>query len=276
MRTSTLKRDILSPRNLWSLGEIMKHFPADGLVPFVANLESILSDLSASQYANNILSDEWKKQIQEHIIREAQALSEYVGLKMIWKQTERLDATLSVTGVTYSAASEALRNLRTRVEDELALCQFVQVEQPEFYLKPELFGEQAGKIFPLAQFDIEESGNCIALGRYTAAVFHLMRVVEVGLGRLAIEVGMSNPVTISDRNWGKILKKIHDAIEAKTTADASWNRAFFESVETILHSVKVSWRNPVMHVEGTYTEDQAQDIFQVVRSFMRSFASGLS
>ncbi|MFZ1980558.1 MAG: hypothetical protein WAU61_04570, partial [Smithella sp.] len=48
-----------------------------------------------------------------------------------------------------------------------------------------LFGDFVNAKFPSASFDIIEAGNCFATARYTACVFHLMRVLEIGLSTLA-------------------------------------------------------------------------------------------
>jgi hypothetical protein len=46
-----------------------------------------------------------------------------------------------------------------------------------------LFGPKVAAAFPSqeATYEIQETGSCLALGRNTAAVFHLMRVLEKGL-----------------------------------------------------------------------------------------------
>ena len=48
-----------------------------------------------------------------------------------------------------------------------------------------LFGTEVAARFPRAIVDIEEAGKCFALGRFTACVFHLMRVVEAGLAAIS-------------------------------------------------------------------------------------------
>jgi hypothetical protein len=51
------------------------------------------------------------------------------------------------------------------------------------------FGNAVWNAFPSAIDDSIEAGKCIALERYTAAVFHLMRVLEAGLKALAKALG---------------------------------------------------------------------------------------
>jgi hypothetical protein len=42
-----------------------------------------------------------------------------------------------------------------------------------------------------------------------------------------------------------------------------------------LHAVKVAWRNPTMHIVNQYTPEQAEEVFNAVRGFMRHLASKL-
>ncbi len=73
-----------------------------------------------------------------------------------------------------------------------------------------VFGEQVDSAFPLASEDLGEAANCLALGRPTACVFHLMRAMEYAVQRLSDRLGIAN----TTREWGKLLSDIAKAIEA--------------------------------------------------------------
>jgi len=131
-----------------------------------------------------------------------------------------------------------------------------------------LFGDEVEAKFSGQSEDIAEAGKCIALGRYTASVFHLMRAMEAVVGVLGAKLN----VTIVDKNnmdleWGKILSNLSAPIEAmpKGKEKEDWSEAF-----TLLVHVKQAWRNPTMHPKQTYTEEQAKEIFAATRSFMNS------
>ena len=130
-----------------------------------------------------------------------------------------------------------------------------------------------------AQFEIDEAAKCLALRRSTACVFHLMRVMEVGIKAVARCLGIPDPTKGSEKNWGKILKKIKDEIDNRNAAK-SWKKAkdqeFFLASHAHLDVVREAWRNPTMHVENKYTEEEAEDIFAAVKSFMRKLATRLS
>ena len=132
------------------------------------------------------------------------------------------------------------------------------------------------KAFPTTDFDIEGAGKCIAFGQGTACVFHLMRVMEVGLRVLGDALNL--PST-SNRNWDDILNKADKEVKTRRTDQSpEWqaDEVFFSSAVAHLRSVKTAWRNPTMHIEAKYTEEEAEDIWNHVASFMRHLSTRLS
>jgi hypothetical protein len=100
--------------------------------------------------------------------------------------------------------------LTNRMEDECRLRYILSLSeeaQALFDPKEPLFGQLVADRFPDAADDISEAGKCLALQRGTAAVMHLMRVVEVGLKALAKFLRI--PYAPS---WESYLKQISDKI----------------------------------------------------------------
>ena len=88
---------------------------------------------------------------------------------------------------------ENLDRITERIEDEMdgILFFFVQQDRVKYYETAEkLFGEEVIKSFPSTMVDIEEAGKCLAVGRGTACVFHLCRVLELGLRATAKRLGI--------------------------------------------------------------------------------------
>jgi hypothetical protein len=109
------------------------------------------------------------------------------------------------------------------------------------------------------------------LGRYTAAVYHLMLVLEIGLNVVAGKLGILPPID-AQRNWGNMLNTIKQQIDTrKKTPTPDWHaiESDVEHAYTFLVSVKGTWRNPTMHVEKHYDESEARAIHGASRSFMR-------
>ena len=62
---------------------------------------------------------------------------------------------------------------------------FIKPSLSAYFEQEQLFGKDVHEKIPKARQDIKESGNCLAAELHTAAVFHLMRVAEHGLRKLA-------------------------------------------------------------------------------------------
>src|SRR5207248_1329193 len=113
--------------------------------------------------------------------------------------------------------------------------------------------------FASATYDIYEAGKCLALGRHVAGVFHLMRVLELGIGATRMCLHIPDPMKAAQRNWGAVLRKFDEEIKRRDrTQPPSWNhpqdRLFFPEVWASLDAVKNVWRNPTIHVGTKYTD----------------------
>lgn len=96
---------------------------------------------------------------------------------------------------------------------------YIPAEKAKYFTsgKPQLFGEEVYKAFPDARNDIHEAGCCMALTRPTAAVFHLMRVLECGLAAL----GKAFSISLVHTNWGNAIEQIESKIR-DMHKDAIW------------------------------------------------------
>lgn len=92
------------------------------------------------------------------------------------------------------------------IQDELndRFFMFIPQKDAEWYENKDGFSVEVSNAFRSAIEDIKEAGTCYATGRYTACVFHLMRVLEHGLKVLAKDAGL----TVEKKTWGKIIEKI--------------------------------------------------------------------
>lgn len=165
-----------------------------------------------------------------------------------------------------------------RLTDELRLIHLYGLDAAKVkYFEPKepLFGIGFQTTFPSAAYELDEAGKCLALDRSTAAVFHLMRMMEIGLRAMSACLALPPPTKAGDRNWGTMLRAINSAIEAKTKSGA-WSgddRAIFAELYASVEAVRIAWRNATMHVENKYTADEAEHIFIAVRGFMKKLAS---
>jgi len=171
------------------------------------------------------------------------------------------------------SAEERECDMSERVIDELQskLFLFIPAEHADYYKREQQFGLEAETRFPSAIDDISESGKCIAVGRFTASIFHLMRVMEVGVQ----EFGAKLKVTLAtEKTWGEIIRRIDDQLAAmpfKTPKQKKIKTPLMEAA-VYLHHVKDVWRNPTMHPKNTYTEEEAVRVFSNVKHFIQHLA----
>ena len=80
--------------------------------------------------------------------------------------------------------------------------------------KDTILGQAVINKFSSIQVDAEEAGNCFALARYTACVFHLMRIMERLAKTLAqrfrVEPRFRN---LKEKAWGKLVEEISDKVK---------------------------------------------------------------
>jgi hypothetical protein len=131
--------------------------------------------------------------------------------------------------------------------------------------------------FRSAKFDALESFKALALGRNTASVFHLMRVLELGLRPL----GAVFNVSLDHTNWGKAIEQIESHVREmhkdpiwKARPDCKELQEFYSQASSHFVVFKDAWRNYTAHVRGKFDEQEAADIMTAVRAFMQKLVDG--
>ncbi len=281
------------PYRLWSLWEIMEIFePAqffflvDELRNMAVKLVNAHANLAGCDPSDRERLAVELKTTAGRYSAGSPAFSEVLallGLRLSRKTMDKIGAALA--DYPACATSGRLTHLAdefdVRVKEELSANTFLYLEprEADTYVNPLEGWDAVIAAFPSAAIDIEEASKCMALCRYTACVFHLMRIMELALRTLAVT--LNNP-KIDPRNhpsWESILKKCRDELEKDRVDRApEWaaDSAFFAGVSANLMGVKEAWRNPTMHVGVSYTEERARDINTHVQSFMRHLATKLS
>jgi len=178
-------------------------------------------------------------------------------------------------GVTYEEYGRVMEELDRRIKDELSTIRLFHVQsnavqyypaESSEYKKP-LLSPQAKKKFAKSIEDADEAGKCFALGRYTACVFHLMRVMERGVQRLGKKLRV--PIPVEEKDWGVISSSINGALKRLPNSTVSEKRihARYAKAAVYLDNVREAWRNPTMHPKETYTEEEAEDCFRFVKQY---------
>ena len=161
---------------------------------------------------------------------------------------------------------------------------YIPPERIKFWPRPKgpgfgsLFGQAVNDKFPSAGYDIMCSGITYGTSMTTASVFHLMRVLEIGLAALGKVFGVS----LERTNWEPALAQIESRI-ANMRSDPTWKslpdckekQEYYSQAASYFRTVKDAWRNYTMHVRAKYSDDEAEQIFNAVKGFMQKLAERL-
>lgn len=166
-----------------------------------------------------------------------------------------------------------LESLQHRIHDDLKRHYYYPVTEihAAVYHNEAPWGDDVCTAFPSARMDIKNAGKCIVLGQATAGVFHLMRVMEVGLKVL----GRAAEIPYAP-SWESYLSQINKKIEAshkdKTNA---WKRKelLMKDLCGDLIAIKFAWRNPTMHIVREYSIQEAENVYGAVKTFIERLAT---
>jgi len=245
-----------------------------------------LKDSTLSLVALNVQLDEQTKENAKQSFKFIQTHVGKIGLQItsetindVLKEIDRPEQP-----PTYHWMIETTRHLRKLMQREMKGKVFLYItpEKAKFFPTEKSqypLNEQVFDSFPSATYDTNEAAWSLATSRSTAAVFHLMRILEIGLGRLGKEFGVSLAYT----NWEPALREIESKIREmhkdpswKDRADCKEQQEFYAQAASHFGILKDAWRNYTMHARGKYTEEEAELIFSNVKAFMQKLASRLS
>jgi len=161
-------------------------------------------------------------------------------------------------------ATELRKELFFRIADE----------RRKYFEKDDLFGSPANAAFPSCVTEITNAGNCYALEQNEACVFHLMRILERGLGVLASKLS----VPFDHDNWHNIIEQLEAKIRKMDAAtfgpDWKDKQKFYARAANQFMFFKDAWRNHVMHVRDVFDEGKALSVYNSVKGFMQALAEG--
>jgi hypothetical protein len=166
----------------------------------------------------------------------------------------------------HMAMKQLEQNLQWEMQDVRFF--YLPTMRANYYDQKELFGVSVNNKFTTIQYDMVEAGNCYAMGRSTACVFHLMRIMEVGVQQFGNKLGVT---FVDSKNWQNILDETNKAIRALPPKDAVTKT--MSEISANLYAVKLAWRNEVMHPNVTYTLEEAENLIRQVKLFIGQLAT---
>lgn len=149
----------------------------------------------------------------------------------------------------------------------------VASKRKDYFEKDDLFGLAVNRAFPSSVDEIRNAGNCFAVEQWDACAFHLMRVLERGLGVLAVKF----KVRFEHTTWHSVIEQTEAAIRKMDSSfgtDWKEKQKFFSQAASQFMFFKDAWRNHVMHARDVYDEGKALSIFNHVDEFMKALAQG--
>jgi hypothetical protein len=179
-------------------------------------------------------------------------------------------------------ATGLMREMVRRVHHELCEREFlyVRADLAKHYNEPLTAWGIVPKRFDCKE-DIEEAERCFALERYTASVFHLMRVAELGLRAFAKKAKVrlaKGPLEWAE--WSDLLRAVRakaETIAQKQKRGPKKDAAleFYRGSLGEFEAFKDVYRNHVSHARATYDYHKAGSALQHVSEFMQRLAGGI-
>jgi hypothetical protein len=159
---------------------------------------------------------------------------------------------------------------------------FVPSDQAAYWGSALTLGESLRAEFSLAALgEATEAGNCYAAGRWTACVFHCMRLAEHGLRKLAKRVhvtlnhkGKNYPVEYAD--WEAVITAIKNKITQSRQIPRGPKKVeelrFYSSAADQCEYMKDIWRNEISHTRRQYSKPESLAVINRVREFIESLS----
>ena len=269
----------------------MNHFKAHTLVGLIGQFENTIGGLSVIadllppgqppievDYTNAI-------KLFESARKECGDIRLTDSLRQIGLATPYISRPLDQ--LTASEVRSELNRVKETIIKELSERKFLFIpkELTLFLDSDALFGHAVAQVFPSGKEDIRESGNCLAADCNTACVFHLMRVGEHGLRRLARKLrvrlthtGKNCPIEFAD--WDKVVTAIRGKIaEARKKPSRPKRQALLEAYSNAADHceyMKDIWRNNMAHTRNPYSASEAIVVFGRLQDFMQFLGRYLS
>lgn len=272
---------LAEPYRLWSLYDMWQAFLADFAAAF-SNLTLEAMSYLVDPPEEPIDWGEVSKTISKRLTDLGQACAKLPVSSTVRRQIERTQDHLSLESPTERAmVIHALADIRQNIIGELRDHLFFFVSRPDVDLlrgNTDPFGKEVKDIFPETSKDIVAAGRCLALKESTAAVFHLMRVLEKGLWRFARIAGVPMSAQIEQKNWGGIIGDIETAVErygdtAPRGPEKTARLQVYSELAAQFRYFKDAWRNHVSHSRAFYDEREAQSVWAHTRDFMITLAT---
>lgn len=261
---------------VWSIWEIMDKFSVALLSSALSSLSRLGGAIALDDVSNqNFNHEEVLKQFREEF---TDALRDIKLSRVLRGQINRIEKRLGESDCSIIEIHTMFREIHNNILEELTLSRFLRIREdrrPYFEPPDPLFGQEVVNIFPDTSRDISAAGRCLALDEWTACVFHLMRVLEVGLHKLAKIIGLDGK-SLELENWKSVIdqieKEIRNLEQTPKSSLKTEKLQFYSEAASGFRYFKNAWRNHVSHSRANYDEREAIVIYNNVQAFMQILA----
>lgn len=255
------------------------------LKKYAFSFYEVISSLQRQLYSASLTgSSSYKSSLYRHqfaeilkLLADIRAEADILGLENTSDLARHFESAVQEKDEQYSN-QELLKDLETlsfSFANELRRRFFFRIasDKQKYFQQDDLFGSKVSTDFPSCVEEIQNAGTCYALEQNEACVFHLMRVLERGLGVLAAKFG----VPFLNDNWHNIIELLESKIrKMDITFGTDWKekQKFYSAAASQFMFLKAAWRNHVMHVRDVYDEGRARSILSHVGELMQALTEG--
>jgi hypothetical protein len=282
-----------NPSRLCSLWESMNNFSAHAIYDCLLRLKNFQEKIILKEQNTETGNKSVEIDLLIEIIstlRELQKQCEETNLDCSIQLLNQINSLILMVP-TYSALKTALFSIELAIPESLRSRKFIWIDRnfTNYIDNEKLLGDETFNEFPEARSDIRDAGNCLAVDCYTAAVFHLMRIVEWGLRAFCLNLGFKKVaynkksgktkfIPIEYAEWERILNQLPEAIEKKIskiprgTKRQNLQEYYYGTYQDI-KAIKEAWRNHVMHARREYNREEAMGIFNHIENLMERISN---
>lgn len=264
------------PYRLWSLWDMRRFFGAAFSTAFVG-LEIVQAEALRMEIA-----EEGEAEWREMMLGRLRDMANECRAAKFTRLADRC-ATLMQTAPSMDPPTvcHMLRDLLADIQRELIRHMYFLIpeERKAWYHQDDrpLFGEAVATAIPDTTSEIAEAGRCLALARWTACVFHLMRATERALHKWSRDFGLALQMPLEQANWQEILnaadRKLKEIGQLPRSPQREADLQYFGETAAHFRAIRDAWRNHVAHSKVTYDERGALTVLEHVRTFMVKLAT---
>lgn len=257
----------------------MLQFSADRFIAISSRLTSVIRLIERAEYRYEKINDGTLSSSKTEV-GEIKEDCRLVSLELCVAKLEEIENAID-DSPTYNELALQYKEFYKCLYDEISerLFLWIPKEKQQYYLDPlETFGVNVAR-FESAREDIEEAGKSYAISRNAACVFHLMRVLDVGLRVLAKHFHLSD----EQADWETIMNHLQDKIHEidqlpKDSTPEIWksDHRFYSESAMHLGLLQDTYRNHAMHIHEQYDQTGALAIYNYASSFMKNLGTKLS